>query len=213
MTIDPQWKMCRVREGYENRGSIEKFIMRRAFDTPEDPYLPDSVLWRQKEQFSDGVGYSWIDSLRENAEKRVTKTMWDNRTRRFPVNTPATKEAYFYREIFESHFPSESARDTVPGGPSVACSTPVAIAWDEAFKKLAESTGGECSGRSVSGVHSAAYHNVEGVVSGKDKAEVVQGSGQAQAARMHGQKRARGSSTDNGGAAASASTSSKGSKR
>lgn len=170
MTIDPEYKMCKVREGDEKRGSIEKFILRKAFDTPDDPYLPDEILWRQKEQFSDGVGYSWIDSLRAKAEDRVTDQQFTNRSRRFPFNTPATKEAYVYREIFEAHYPGESARSTVPGGPSVACSTAAAIEWDEQFKKLASSSGGECSGRSIAGVHESAYTNAVDVANGKEAA-------------------------------------------
>jgi len=157
MTIDPEWKLCKIREGDEKRGKIEKFILRKAFDTPDDPYLPEEILWRQKEQFSDGVGYSWIDSLRAKALEQVTDQQWETREKRFPYNTPATREAYRYREVFESHYPGESARATVPGGPSVACSTPAAIEWDEAFKKLAAGAGGECSGRSVAGVHESAY--------------------------------------------------------
>jgi asparagine synthase (glutamine-hydrolysing) len=167
MTLDPEVKMCKVRPGDEKRGKIEKYILRKAFDTPDDPYLPEEILWRQKEQFSDGVGYSWIDSLRDRANRLVSDSQWENRERRFPHNTPATKEAYNYREIFEKHFPSESARLTVPGGPSVACSTPAAIEWDEAFKKLAAGSGGECSGRSVAGVHEDAYKDALKEASGK----------------------------------------------
>ncbi len=167
MTIDPENKMCKIRKGDEKRGKIEKFILRKAFDDPADPYLPESILWRQKEQFSDGVGYNWIDSLRAKAESEVSQIDWETRAHRFPINTPSTKEAYYYRRIFEEHFPSESALNTVPGGPSVACSTPAAIEWDEAFKKLASATGGECSGRAVTGVHESGYKDVVGVVSGK----------------------------------------------
>uniref|UniRef100_A0A7S3LLR2 asparagine synthase (glutamine-hydrolyzing) n=1 Tax=Aplanochytrium stocchinoi TaxID=215587 RepID=A0A7S3LLR2_9STRA len=166
MNLDPEVKMCKVREGDEKRGSIEKYIMRKAFDTPENPYLPEEVLWRQKEQFSDGVGYNWIDSLRAKAEDQITATQWATRTKRFPVNTPTTKEGYVYRTIFQQHFPGESARDTVLGGPSVACSTPAAIEWDEAFKAMAAGVGGENSGRAVAGVHASAYDDVVGVVSG-----------------------------------------------
>jgi asparagine synthase (glutamine-hydrolysing) len=174
MTIDPENKMCKVRPGDEKRGKIEKYIIRKAFDTPDDPYLPDEILWRQKEQFSDGVGYSWIDSLRAVAQTSISDAQWETRERRFPYNTPSTREAYRYREIFETHYPGESARATVPGGPSVACSTPAAIEWDEAFKRIAASTGGEASGRSVAGVHESAYKDVEKVVGGKD---VVSGNG------------------------------------
>lgn len=147
MNIDPEEKMIRKSEG-----RIEKFIIRKAFDTPDDPYLPHEILWRQKEQFSDGVGYGWIDSLRDLAEQRVTDQMFANSKNRFPENTPITKEAYMYRSIFEEHFPSISASRTVPGGPSIACSTPRALAWDESFRNRAD-----CSGRSIAGVHNEAY--------------------------------------------------------
>jgi asparagine synthase (glutamine-hydrolysing) len=167
MTIDPEWKMCKIREGDEQRGKIEKYILRKAFDTQDKPYLPEEILWRQKEQFSDGVGYSWIDSLRAQAQESVPEAQWNVRAERFPYNTPATKEAYVYRDIFEQLYPSQSARATVPGGPSVACSTPAAIAWDESFKKLASGTGGECSGRSVAGVHASAYKDALRVVNGE----------------------------------------------
>jgi len=166
MTIDPENKMCKVRKGDEKRGKIEKFILRKAFDDQADPYLPESILWRQKEQFSDGVGYNWIDSLRAKAENEVSAIDWETRAHRFPTNTPATKEAYYYRRIFEEHFPNESALNTVPGGPSIACSTAAAIEWDEAFKKLASATGGECSGRAVSGVHESSYTDVVSIASG-----------------------------------------------
>lgn len=168
MTVDPEIKMCKIRAGDEKRGKIEKYVLRKAFDTPEDPYLPEEILWRQKEQFSDGVGYSWIDSLRAKAAEKISDSQWETREKRFPFNTPTTKEAYYYREIFESHFPGEAARRTVPGGPSVACSTPAAIEWDEAFKLLAASSGGECSGRSVAGVHDSAYGDAVSEASGAE---------------------------------------------
>eukprot|EP01042_Synura_sphagnicola_P004966 gene4966-6328_t len=147
MNINPAEKMINVKEG-----RIEKYILRKAFDTPEDPYLPREVLYRQKEQFSDGVGYGWIDSLRDIAERNVTDQMFANAKLRFPENTPMTKEAYHYRSIFEEHFPQVSAARTVPGGPSIACSTARAIEWDASFKNRAD-----CSGRSVVGVHEVAY--------------------------------------------------------
>jgi asparagine synthase (glutamine-hydrolysing) len=106
------------------------------------------VLWRQKEQFSDGVGYSWIDSLKAFAESRVSAKQMENAGYRFPYNPPVTREAYLYREIFESHFPGEAAAACVPGGPSIACSTPTAIAWDASFARNADP-----SGRAVLGVH------------------------------------------------------------
>jgi asparagine synthase (glutamine-hydrolysing) len=125
-------------------GRIEKYPLRKAFEG----YLPDEILWRQKEQFSDGVGYRWIDSLKAAAEQRVSDGDLENAKYRFPHNTPPTKEAYMYREIFESHFPGESAARAVPGGPSIACSTPTAIAWDASFARNADP-----SGRAILGVH------------------------------------------------------------
>ncbi|CAM9141565.1 unnamed protein product [Ascophyllum nodosum] len=133
-------------------GKIEKFIMRKAFDTPEDPYLPRHILYRQKEQFSDGVGYSWIDQLRAKAEREVTDEQFAHRSNRFPRDPPATKEGYMYRKIFEEFFPTPAALETVPVGPSIACSTSRAMEWDASFKLRAD-----CSGRSVSGVHEHAY--------------------------------------------------------
>jgi asparagine synthase (glutamine-hydrolysing) len=109
------------------------------------------VLWRQKEQFSDGVGYSWIDTLKSYSEKTISDDMFKNAHIRFPINTPRTKEAYLYRQMFEEHFPERSAIESVPGTPSVACSTARALEWDESFKKNTDE-----SGRSVLGVHSSA---------------------------------------------------------
>lgn len=149
MNIDPLEKMIK-----KDEGRIEKYILRKAFDTPDDPYLPHDILWRQKEQFSDGVGYGWIDSLRDLAESRVSDQMFVNAKHRFPENTPGTKEAYLYRSIFEEHFPQISAVRTVPGGPSIACSTARALEWDASFKNRAD-----CSGRSIAGVHDKAYDN------------------------------------------------------
>eukprot|EP00466_Bigelowiella_natans_P015944 jgi/Bigna1/46458/estExt_Genewise1.C_40290 len=146
MNIDPQEKMIDVKGG-----RIEKWIMRAAFDTPEDPYLPNEVLYRQKEQFSDGVGYSWIDGLKDYAEEMVNDKQMQHAKHRFPHNTPQTKEAYLYRSIFDSYFP-DPAQLTVPGGPSIACSTPAAIEWDKAFKNMADP-----SGRAVAGIHDEAY--------------------------------------------------------
>ena len=140
MSIEPAAKMP--------AGGIEKRILREAFAE----YLPPEILWRQKEQFSDGVGYSWIDALREHAEAAVTDRQLANARFRFPWNPPADKEAYSYRRIFESHFPLPDAARCVPGGPSVACSTPEALAWDEELSKTIDP-----SGRAVAGVHRAAY--------------------------------------------------------
>eukprot|EP01104_Vermistella_antarctica_P014053 TRINITY_DN4355_c0_g1_i3.p1 TRINITY_DN4355_c0_g1~~TRINITY_DN4355_c0_g1_i3.p1 ORF type:complete len:586 (+),score=140.65 TRINITY_DN4355_c0_g1_i3:48-1760(+) len=144
MEVDTEEKMIK-------NGRIEKWMLRAAFDDKETPYLPQNILWRQKEQFSDGVGYSWIDSLRDHAESKVTDDMLTKASLRFPANTPATKEAYYYREIFDSHFPAPSSIACVPSGPSVACSTPIAAEWDEKWKTMLDP-----SGRSV-GVHEAAY--------------------------------------------------------
>jgi len=146
MSIEPSEKMIRKEEG-----RIEKYIVRKAHDDKEHPYLPDSILWRQKEQFSDGVGYSWIDSLKAYAETEVTDEQLKMAEFRFPYNTPTTKEAYLYRSIFHKHFPQESAAKTVPGGPSIACSTPAAIEWEKSWKTMADP-----SGRSIQGVHSSA---------------------------------------------------------
>ena len=137
-------KMC----GLNGQGRIEKHILREAFRG----YLSEGILGRQKEQFSDGVGYGWIDALKERAESSVSDLDYANRQYRFPINTPATKEAYYIRSIFDRHFPHSSAALCVPGGPSVACSTAAAIAWDESFRQMAD-----CSGRSVAGVHEHAY--------------------------------------------------------
>ncbi len=147
MTLDASFKMID-----KANGRIEKHILRQAFDTPEDPYLPSDILWRQKEQFSDGVGYGWIDSLRDNAALFVSDQMFAHAAHRYPVNTPPTKENYYYRSVFDDHFPQPSAALTVPGGPSIACSTSRAMEWDANFKKRVD-----CSGRSVSGVHDQAY--------------------------------------------------------
>ncbi|MEW5982971.1 MAG: asparagine synthase B [Acidobacteriota bacterium] len=125
-------------------GRMEKTPLREAFAG----YLPDEILWRQKEQFSDGVGYGWIDTLKAVADERIADTQMANARYRFPHNPPATKEAYLYREIFESHFPGEAAARCVPGGPSIACSTATAIAWDASFADNADP-----SGRAVLGVH------------------------------------------------------------
>lgn len=141
MRINPQDKMCPGK-------TIEKKVLREAFTG----MLPDEVLWRQKEQFSDGVGYSWIDALRDYAEEQVSDVKFEQRHVRFPVNTPVTKEAYLYREIFEDIFKLPSAVSTVPYGKSVACSTETAIAWDEKFKNMADP-----SGRAVTDIHDDAY--------------------------------------------------------
>ncbi len=129
-------------------GRMEKHVLRQAFTG----YLPDEILWRQKEQFSDGVGYSWIDSLKDFADREVTGGELERAAYRFPINTPLTKEAYLYRSIFERHFPGDHTVAMVPEGPSIACSTPTAIAWDASFAGRADP-----SGRAVAGVHRDSY--------------------------------------------------------
>ncbi|MBR6367416.1 MAG: asparagine synthase B [Bacteroidaceae bacterium] len=141
MRTNPEAKMC-------PGTAIEKKIVREAFAE----YLPESVAWRQKEQFSDGVGYSWIDTLKQITSEQVTDEQMAHAAERFPINTPMNKEEYYYRTIFEEHFPSESAARCVPHEASVACSTATALAWDEAFKNM-----NDPSGRAVKGVHEQAY--------------------------------------------------------
>ena len=141
MRINPEDKMC-------GNGKMEKAILRSSFEG----YLPKEILWRQKEQFSDGVGYSWIDSLKAYIEEQVTDQQLISAEFKFPLNTPDTKEAYFYRSIFEEHFPLASAAECVPSGKSVACSTPEALAWDESFRNNADP-----SGRAVMSVHNDGY--------------------------------------------------------
>lgn len=141
MNLDPAAKMV-------GPDGLEKRVLREAFAD----HLPEVVLRRQKEQFSDGVGYGWIDALKEHAASRVSDRDLANARFRFPHNTPDTKEGYLYRAIFEEHFPLPSAAETVPGGKSVACSTPEALAWDAAFQGM-----NEPSGRAVKGVHQRAY--------------------------------------------------------
>ena len=128
-------------------GRIEKAVLREAFEGA----LPPEILWRQKEQFSDGVGYGWIDGLKAYAEQYVSDAMMAQAPLRFPINSPPTKEAYWYRDIFEREFPGDACAITVPGGKSIACSSPAAIAWDPAFAAAADP-----SGRAVAGVHLAA---------------------------------------------------------
>jgi asparagine synthase (glutamine-hydrolysing) len=141
MRLNPEDKMC-------GNGKMEKHILRECFED----YLPDSIAWRQKEQFSDGVGYDWIDTLKATAEAKVTDQQMESAKFRFPYNTPTTKEAYAYREVFEELFPLDSAAECVPGGPSVACSSAKAIEWDESFKNNADP-----SGRAVKAVHNDSY--------------------------------------------------------
>ncbi|KAM7259370.1 hypothetical protein ACFE04_015111 [Oxalis oulophora] len=147
MDIDPEWKMIKLEQG-----RIEKWILRKAFDDEKRPYLPKHILYRQKEQFSDGVGYNWIDGLKSHAAEQVTDKMMQNADHIFPHNTPPSKEEYYYRMIFEKHFPQNSAVLTVPGGASVACSTAKAIEWDAEW-----SSNLDPSGRAALGVHLSAY--------------------------------------------------------
>ena len=141
MRINPEDKMAKD-------GKMEKWVVRKAFED----YLPESVAWRQKEQFSDGVGYNWIDTLRNIAENEISDEQLANATYRFPVNPPMSKEEYYYRAIFSEHFPSDTAASCVPSVPSIACSTAEALAWDEAFQNNADP-----SGRAVSAVHNDGY--------------------------------------------------------
>lgn len=143
MQINPKDKMI-------NNERMEKWVVRKAFED----YLPESVAWRQKEQFSDGVGYSWIDTLKEVVESEVSDKKMDNAHFRFPLQTPQNKEEFYYRSIFEQHFPSDAAALSVPSVPSVACSTPIALEWDEAFKNQ-----NDPSGRAVAKVHDDAYQD------------------------------------------------------
>ena len=141
MRLNPSAKMCPGK-------TIEKKIVRDAFSC----LLPESVAWRQKEQFSDGVGYSWIDTLKEITSQAVSDEQMAHAAERFPIHTPQNKEEYYYRTIFEEHFPSESAARSVPSVPSVACSTAEALAWDASFQGK-----NDPSGRAVAGVHEEAY--------------------------------------------------------
>ena len=141
MRINPKDKMITSEK-------MEKWVLRKSFEK----YLPESVAWRQKEQFSDGVGYDWIDSLKDLVNEKVSDDMFKNAKFTFPFQTPMSKEEYYYRSIFEDHFPSETSATTVPSVPSVACSTPIALEWDKAFKNL-----NDPSGRSVSNIHNDSY--------------------------------------------------------
>ena len=141
MRTNPEAKMC-------PGTTIEKRIVREAFAD----MLPEEVAWRQKEQFSDGVGYSWIDTLKQITAEAVSDEQMAHAAERFPINPPKNKEEYYYRSIFAEHFPSDSAARSVPSEASVACSTAIALEWDEAFRNL-----NDPSGRAVKGVHEQAY--------------------------------------------------------
>lgn len=149
MRLNPADKMI-------NKDRMEKWVVRKAFED----YLPESIAWRQKEQFSDGVGYSWIDTLKQQAEDKVSDTEFELAASRFPINTPKNKEEYYYRSIFEEHFPSEAAALTVPSVKSVACSTPEALLWDASFQNM-----NDPSGRAVASVHNDSYE--------KDKSDIT----------------------------------------
>ncbi len=141
MRTNPQAKMCPGK-------TMEKRIVREAFSD----MLPEEIVWRQKEQFSDGVGYSWIDTLKKMTSEAVSDEQMAHAAERFPINPPKNKEEYYYRSIFAEHFPSDSAARSVPSEASVACSTAIALEWDEAFKNM-----NDPSGRAVKGVHEQAY--------------------------------------------------------
>ena len=145
MSINPEDKMI-------NGERMEKWVLRKAFES----YLPESVAWRQKEQFSDGVGYSWIDTLKELVDEKISDEQLANAKYKFPIQTPTNKEEYYYRSIFAEHFPSDAAALSVPQEASVACSTKIALEWDEAFKNM-----NDPSGRAVANVHSDAYKKTE----------------------------------------------------
>jgi asparagine synthase (glutamine-hydrolysing) len=144
MSLNPKDKMI-------TEGKMEKQILREAFSD----MLPEEIVWRQKEQFSDGVGYSWIDGIRDFAATQVSDGQMAHAALRFPFNTPPTPEAYLFRRIFESHYPLASSAECVPGGPSVACSTPEAVLWDSSLQELDDP-----SGRAVRSVHQEAYQDI-----------------------------------------------------
>ncbi len=141
MRTNPELKMIKGQR-------IEKNILREAFSGQ----LPKDILWRQKEQFSDGVGYNWIDTLKAYVETQVSDLQLENAKFNFPINTPDSKEAYFYRDLFNNNFPLESAARCVPFGKSVACSTVEALSWDASFQKNTDSSG------RASGIHHDAYN-------------------------------------------------------
>jgi len=146
MSINPADKMTGTDQTGKRR--IEKHILREAFAD----LLPESIAWRQKEQFSDGVGYGWIDAVKDFTARRVSDAEMARAAGRFPFNTPASKEAYWFRGVFEHHFPLASAAQTVPGGPTVACSTPEAVLWDKSLQEM-----NDPSGRAMRTVHQHGY--------------------------------------------------------
>ncbi len=158
MEIDPREKMIDIQTRPDGRHPrMEKFFLRAAFDDQQQPWLPEATLWRAKEQFSDGVGYDWVDRLREHAAEVISPDAWEARAERFPETPPTTHEQYLMRELFEESFVTSracgaSASATVPRGKSIACSTPEALLWDKSW----ESASGDISGRAIAGVHPAA---------------------------------------------------------
>lgn len=153
MSMDPTEKMIHAGPGVSKEDKrIEKHALRAAFDTRDDPFLPDEILWRQKEQFSDGVGYGWVDALKETAEAAVSDMQMSQAENRWHYNTPTSKEAYHYREIYEEYFPGEPAAQTIMDGrKSVACSTERAMKWDASFEGRSDPSG------RAAGVHEDAY--------------------------------------------------------
>jgi asparagine synthase (glutamine-hydrolysing) len=141
MRINPDDKMI-------SSERMEKWVLRKAFEE----YLPESIVWRQKEQFSDGVGYSWIDTLKSLVETEISDQDLKNAKNKFPNQPPTSKEEYYYRSIFKDHFPSKAAALSVPQEPSVACSTKIALEWDESFKNM-----NDPSGRAVTKIHDDSY--------------------------------------------------------
>jgi asparagine synthase (glutamine-hydrolysing) len=148
MMLNPEIKLPR---NATHPRPIEKWPLRKSFDG----YIPNDILWRQKEQFSDGVGYGWIDALKTTAEREITDGMMRGVADRFPVKTPETKEAYLYRQMFEHHFPWATAVNCVPWERSIACSTATALKWDASFSAAADP-----SGRAVMDIHTEGYKKV-----------------------------------------------------
>lgn len=171
MGFNAKQKMCVDDQGAKR---VEKWILRKAFDFPDSrAYLPKEVLWRQKEQFSDGVGYTWIDGLKAHAEKSVTDQQLRTAEKRFPMKTPRTKEAYLYRELFAKHYgDNTSAAETVGWQDSIACSSAAALKWDASFQGRADA-----SGRSVAGVHEKAY--TQDWSTANQESKVASGTGQS----------------------------------
>ena len=158
MSIDPKHKMIDASQRPDGRHSqMEKYLLRKAFDgVGSASWLPEEVLWRQKEQFSDGIGYAWVDYLRQHSAGRLTKSEWEQRDCRFPIATPRTPEQYWMRELFDNHFVvnrpgGSSAASLLPDGRSLACSTPEALNWDPNWQSLS----GDISGRTMAGIHLA----------------------------------------------------------